>query len=121
MEESYVSYVYSYNAINDVHVIRGGCNMLFSLYPMRLGPISRGLLEEVREDHKKECPFDASDLKISFSKDGYYAIVSFHGRTFNDEEIKQIIAGRFIYSAYDEDSQKSGEQPMQKTLKKPNE
>ena len=81
-------YKYSYNAAYDVYVVKG---IDYGFDPSIMEYVPSDLLRMFVDEYSLNHPTKRLQQQISFSKNGHYAVVDFNGRSFDEQEIKQIV------------------------------
>ena len=91
-------FAYAYNKLNDVYTIRGIESNEMSLDPKKIRYIPEGLINEIRSEYERIKGVKMEELipTESFSKNSFYAVVDFHGRTFKPEQVTEIMNGKFV-------------------------
>ena len=106
-------YAYSYNSLNNVYIIRGVSDEEASFEPRTISHIPGGLLSQIESEYLSDSIWDYHLQKISFSADRYHAILDFHGRTFDAEQVARILNGEFVDVPY-----KTIEKPKTRNFKR---
>ena len=87
-------YAYAYNELNDVYTIRGISSEEISFEPRVINDVPRNLISKIEHEYVEQRKCDEElDTIISFSKNRFYAIVDFHGRKFDFEQVSKIMNG----------------------------
>ena len=95
-------YAYAYNKLNDVYTVRGISDEVCSFEPRSIYRIPTGLLEKMKSEYTVNSNNFSKSLneQISFEQGGFRAIVDYHGRSFDSEQIRAIFNNKFVNVPY---------------------